>query len=138
MTDGILASHRAAKRAADCRPGIADAVAKIALFRMAGGDHQLTNPRSGEVITILNSGGDTEVQLPTGEWMRALSCADARGRNRRDNGFEAAAARSDASRLRPRLEAVRFRYPKPDANASFYLLSSLPQGLVGSHFAAMG
>jgi hypothetical protein len=41
--------------------------------RIAEGDHQTTNPRTGEVIVLRNTGGDAEVYFPAdAAWRRVF------------------------------------------------------------------
>jgi hypothetical protein len=50
------------------------AVARTDGVRMADGDYHITNPKTGERITLRNAGGDAEVFFPdNGAWLRAFS-----------------------------------------------------------------
>jgi hypothetical protein len=41
--------------------------------RLAGGDHEIANPKTGEVIRVANTGGDAEVLLSGGgQWRRVF------------------------------------------------------------------
>lgn len=56
-----------------------DAIERTENVRLADGQHKVTNPQTGEIITFGNPGGDAEVFFPVdGTWKRIL-CWSRRG-----------------------------------------------------------
>src|SRR5215831_14286595 len=48
-------------------------VQQIPNVRLAEGDYNITNPKTGDIITLRNAGGDAEALFsPTAEWLRVF------------------------------------------------------------------